>query len=160
MKKKTSLFVSVVILALVSILLGCPKPVNDLPENGSDNSPQDLPDPFAAFKANSVPRWENGVDVQLNAQSDFVFITDKDGSLLGSDKYTTGRIAGDGLSFELLEFSVDVIPKAGVRLGAALHRETGEPIVLHHLEIVKVDNDKLWIVFRETAASPERRVVQ
>ena len=39
-------------------------------------------------------------------------------------------------------------------------RTTSQTIPLHYLEIVQVQGDKVWVVFKETAASQERRVVQ
>jgi hypothetical protein len=114
-------------------------------------------DPYATFKADVTPRWENGPTVEKNEQGAYVFITDGGGKLFDSDKYKTGRMSADGSDYELIEFSG--APAAGNPANPALRTPAGvEP--LHRLEIVQAADGMLWIVFQETAGSPERRIVQ
>jgi hypothetical protein len=112
------------------------------------------------FKANPTPRWENGATVEKNEETSFTFITDISGQLFSSDKYTIGRItATDGSDYEIIEFSG--APAVGKPLEPTIRKSSGNvPEMLHSLEILKIENGTLWIVFKETATSPERRVVQ
>jgi hypothetical protein len=116
-------------------------------------------DLYAAFKADDTPRWETGATVEKNENSPHIFISDFGGKILNSSKHKTGRItASDGSSYEILEFNG---PAAiGKPTGAAIHKASTGSVPLYNLQIVKVVGNKLWIVFKETESSTERRVVQ
>ena len=133
---------------------GCGKSEKDDPVTPPPPPP---PDPYEAFKADATPRWENGTTVQKNDASNFVFITDLGGSLFSSAKYKTGYMSADGSSYELIEFSGT--PAVGKPAEPSIRRASGST-ALSSLEIVKMDGGKLWIVFKETANSAERRIVQ
>ena len=109
------------------------------------------------FKSDDTPRWETGSTVQLNETGAYVFITDAGGALFSSAKYKTGRISPDGADYEMVEF--DGSPALGKASGPSLRKPSGS-VALHSLEIVKMEGGKLWIVFKETATSAERRIVQ
>ena len=124
------------------------------------------PDRFLAFKANSRPRWEEADGtVNYNDESPYTFLSDETGALnLLSTKFKTGRITNaEGSNYEILEFTGPAT--LGVKSGAQIrtHLTTKG---LYILEIVKtaydpvMDKEVLWIVFKETAAATERRVVQ
>jgi len=122
-----------------------------------DNEEPKPADPYATFKANSVPRWENGTTITKNEDSNSIFLIDAEGALFGSAKYKTGYTNESGSNYEMIEFS-----------GAAAVGKPASPTIrkpsgvtdLHSLEILKVESGKLWIVFKETASSAERRIVQ
>lgn len=134
--------------AAVLALTGCSKD-SDTPE------PVDI---YAAFKADATPRWESGSTVEKNEKSSYIFIIDADGNLFSSANYKTGRIlSSDGSNYEFIEFSGSAI--VGKPSGPSIRRPSGNT-PLNNLEIVKVENGKLWIVFKETATSTERFVVQ
>jgi hypothetical protein len=114
------------------------------------------PDLYIAFKADFTLRWEGGTTNE--PFESYSFITDKGGKLFGSDKYKIGRvISADGSDYEIIEFSG--VPAVGKPSEPSI-RKPSESVPLHSLEIVKIEGDKLWIVFQETANSQERRVVQ
>jgi hypothetical protein len=152
MKKKAVILTAAIILIAVSIMTTC--------DNGTTPTKPD-PDPYATFKADATERWESGTTVEKNEESDFLFITDTDGSLFESGKYTTGRMADDGSTFELIEFSCPSgnAPAVGTPASPSIRTASGS-VSLHSLSIVKIDSGKLWIVFKETADAPERRIVQ
>ena len=144
--KKT--VVALLSLALFISLAGCKK-----------NDPASAPtDAYAAFKADATPRWESGATVEKNHEgTSYVFITDTGGKLFSSGKYKLGRItASDGSNYEIVEF--DGLPAVGHPSGAAIRKPSGS-VTPHRLEIVKVANGTLWIVFQETETSPERKIV-
>ena len=114
-------------------------------------------EPYETFMADATPRWENGATVEKNDESSFVFVTDMGGALFSSAKYKTGRTAADGSDYEFIEFSET--PAIGKPSDPSI-RKPSETIVPYKLEIVKIESGKLWIVFQETAASSERRIVQ
>lgn len=114
-------------------------------------------DPYETFKADATPRWENGSAVEQNDKSAYTFIVDKGGNLFSSDKYKIGRTSADGSSYEFIEFSG--VPVAGKPSGASIRTEQGVTTPTR-LEIVKTENGKSWIVFKETETATERRVVQ
>ena len=117
----------------------------------------ELIDPYISFKADVTPRWENGATVEKNDGSPFTFFTDNGENLFSSTKYKIGRISDDYTNYEIIEFS-----------GKAAVGKPNEPIIrkpsgatpLHSLEIVQEKDGTLWLVFKETATSPERRIVQ
>ena len=118
------------------------------------------PDIYIMFKVDDTPRWESGSIKERNDSSSYVFITDSGGKLFGSENYKTGRMKIDGSSYEIIEFG-GTIPVVGKPAEAIIHKPTEtKPIPLYSLEIVQIKGDVLWIVFKETATSPERRVVQ
>jgi hypothetical protein len=131
-------------------LAGCSK-------KDSSETPTPPEDAYMAFKADATARWENGATVEKNDAGTYTYIIDTGGSLFSSAKYKTGRINADGSDYEFLEF--DGTPAAGTPAGAVIRRPSGTTS-LSSLEIVKMESGKLWIVFKETATSPERRVVQ
>ena len=143
--KKITLLTIVALLALAS----CSK------EN--DPTPPPPPDPYAAFKADATPRWENGATQAKNEDSNNIFLIDADGVLFESAKYKTGYTNESGSSYELIEFSG--APAVGRPSSPSLRKPAGSTDI-HSLEIVKIDGAKLWIVFKETASSAERKVVQ
>ena len=147
--KKKLLFALIVALAIS----GCRKP----PE--PDEPPLPI-DPYAAFKEDDTPRWESGITRDISETSHYTFITDAGGNLFSSDKYKIGRItAADGSSYEIIEFNGP--PVVGKPSAPSIRKHTlGESVDLYSLEIVKTENGKLWIVFKETTTSPERMVVQ
>ena len=118
-------------------------------------------DPYIMFKADTIPRWETGLVTRIieeNQTTSYTFIIDAGGTLFGSTKYKIGRIkTNDGSDYEILEFSGP--PAMGKALEPSLRKPSGV-IDLHSLEIVKMEDDKLWIVFKETATSQEQMVVQ
>jgi len=138
MKRIKLLFAAILLLALAS----CRKEVID---------------PYENFKLDVTPRWENGVKVEKNDESTFVFVTDMGGALFSSAKYKTGRMAADGSDYEFIEFSGS--PAIGNPLEPSIRR-LSETIVPYKLEIMKIESGKLWIVFQETKESSERRIVQ
>lgn len=140
--KKILLFA---VLAAIAIT-GCNK--------GGDDP---TPDSYKTFKADATPRWESGSTVEKSDQGAYIFVTDTGGKLFSSDKYKTGRMSADGSDYELIEFSGS--PTAGKPSEPSLRKPSGS-VALHSLEIIKVADGKLWIVFQETASSPERRIVQ
>jgi hypothetical protein len=117
----------------------------------------DTPDPYAAFRADATPRWENGTTIEKNETSAFSFVTDKGNNLFASDKFKTGRISANGSDYEIIEFNGAAV--AGKPTGAAIRKPSGITN-LHSLEILKTENGILWIVFKETETSTERRIVQ
>ena len=128
--------------------------------SGCRKEPEPEPEPidiYAEFKADAIPRWENGSTTELSVLSTYVFITDAGESLFESAKYKTGRIRDDGSDYEIIEFSGS--PKVGVPAEPSIRKPSGS-VNLYRLEIMKMENDKLWIVFQETATSTEWRVVQ
>jgi len=141
MKKHTLLLALAAVLAFTSCL--------------KDDDP--TPDTYKAFKADATPRWENGATVQNNEGGAYTFITDTGGALFGSANYKTGRMSSDGSSYEMIEFSGT--PAVGKPTGAGIRTQNGVT-ALESLEILKAEAGKLWIVFKETASSAERRVVQ
>ena len=113
---------------------------------------------YEAFKADATPRWESGATVEKSENNlDYLFVIDADGELFESQKYTTGRMSIDGDTYEIIEFSG--APAVGTPAEPSLRKPSGST-ALSSLEIVKIEGGKLWIVFKETASSPERRVVQ
>ncbi len=121
------------------------------------NDPQTPPDPYAGFKADATPRWESASTVEKNEEGTWVFVTDTGGSLFDSDNYKTGRMSADGSDYELVEFT----GPATVGTPATPSLRTPDGLAdLHSLEIVQATGGKLWIVFKETATSPERKIVQ
>lgn len=137
------------LMALTAIALtGCKK----------DDAPAlTPPDPYETFKADATPRWENGTTVERNDAGTWVFVTDAGGSLFDSDSYKTGRMSANGGDYELVEFT----GPAAVGTPEAPALRTPDGVVnLHSLEIVKAADGKLWIVFKQAAISPERRIVQ
>jgi len=112
---------------------------------------------YEAFKADTTLRWESGTTVQKSEDSDYIFIIDADGELFESAKYKIGRMSFDGDSYELIEFSGT--PAVGKPTSPTIRKLSGTT-TLNSLEIIKIDDGKLWIVFKETASSPERRIVQ
>ncbi len=114
-------------------------------------------EPYETFKADATPRWESGATVEKNDAGTWVFLTDTGGSLFDSDSYKTGRMSSDGSDYELVEFAGPAA--VGTPEAPALRTPDGLAD-LHSLEIVKAADGKLWIVFKETATSPERKIVQ
>jgi hypothetical protein len=114
-------------------------------------------DPYETFKADDTPRWESGTTVERNDEGAWVFVTDAGGSLFDSESYKTGRMSADGSDYELVEFTGPA--EAGRPSDGSLRTPSGVA-ALHSLEIVQATGGKLWIVFKETAGSPERRMVQ
>jgi len=117
----------------------------------------ETPDAYAAFKTDATPRWENGATVEKNDAGSYVFITDLGGALFSSAKYKTGRMSANGGDYEIIEFSG--APAVGKPLEPTIRKPSGS-VALNSLEIVKIESGKLWIVFKETATSTERRIVQ
>ena len=117
---------------------------------------------YKSFKADTTPRWESGTAVEKNAESAYTFIIDAGNKLSPANKYKTGRITkSDGSAYEIIEFDLDVTgkPVVGKPTGAQIRKPSGVT-ALYSLEIVQIENDRLWIVFKESVSSPERRVVQ
>ena len=115
------------------------------------------PDLYEAFKADATPRWERGMTKEINESSPYTFITDEGGTLFSSGKYKIGRItAADGSSYEIIEFSGS--PAVGKPSDPTIRKHSGS-VPLHNLEILKMENGKLWVVFQETETSSERLVV-
>jgi len=118
---------------------------------------------YKSFLESDDPRW----DAELSAASENTFVTDKGGIILGSNKYTVGREeSANGSWFEYLEFDN---PVAGIKTATSISTETEDFKSLHSFQILKTQpgvspkspNDVvLWIVFKETADSPERFVIQ
>uniref|UniRef100_S0DFJ6 Uncharacterized protein n=1 Tax=termite gut metagenome TaxID=433724 RepID=S0DFJ6_9ZZZZ len=133
------------VLAAVAVT-GCKK--------GDDPVPADA---YAAFKADDTPRWENGSVVEKNEEGAYTFVTDAGGKLFSSAAYKTGRISHGGDSFEIIEFSGS--PVVGSPSDPTIRKPAGTTD-LYLLEIVKMEGGKLWIVFKETPTSTERRIVQ
>ena len=121
---------------------------------------QDGGDVYLTFLADDTPRWELGAAVTKNADTDYIFITDESAHLFGpvNNKYRTGRITkDDGAEFEVIEFTGTA--SVGVHTGATLWTHLGTT-ALYRCEILQVTAGKVWMTFKETAASQERRVVQ
>jgi hypothetical protein len=116
------------------------------------------PDRYIDFKIDPTPRWEEGLLRQINDSSSYVFITDMGGHLFESDKYKVGRATANGSDYEIIEFSGT--PVVGKPNEPSIRKAGSEPFTPYSLEIVKVQGDMLWIVFKETASSHERRIVQ
>ena len=136
------------------MIAGCKKK----PEPTPTPTPEPKVDVYEAFKADATPRWESGTNVEKSENNlDYLFIIDADGELFDSQKYTTGRMSIDGDTYEIIEFSGT--PAVGKPADASLRKPSGST-ALNTLEIVKIEGGKLWIVFKETASSAERRVVQ
>ena len=115
-------------------------------------------DPYMSFKADATLRWETGLKREVSDSSTYIFITDAGGTLFGSPKYKIGRITkNDGSDYEIIEFSGT--PAIGKPAEPSLRKPSGTT-GLHSLEIVKMVDSKLWIIFQETSTSPVRKVVQ
>ena len=115
-------------------------------------------DLYMSFKSDATLRWEKGLIRQPSDSSTYTFITDAGGILFGSPKYKIGRITkNDGSDYEIIEFSG--APAIGKPAEPSLRKPSGI-INLHSLEIVKMVDSKLWIVFQETDTSRVRMVVQ
>jgi|GEM_PF-2541353 len=126
---------------------------------------------YRNFMANEAPRWEEGAvgagaTVELNAVSPNTFVTDKIGKILDTGKYTVGREESrKGTWFDYLEFED---PDTGIQSGwISTAADDSKP--LFRFQILKKgvgvspaapDELMLWILFKETANTPERRVVQ
>ena len=123
----------------------------------SKNDPVTPPDLYAEFKADATPRWENGTAVEKNEGSQYTFVLDKGGNLFSSANYKVGRSWSGGDNYEIIEFSGT--PAVGKPSGAFI-RKPGGTSAPFLLEIVKIEGGKLWIVFKETQTSNERRIVQ
>ncbi len=136
--------------ALLAVFASCKK------DDPAGTEP-DSAETYAAFKADDTPRWENGTTVEKNENTAYVFICDAGGHLFSSSAYKTGRMAADGSSFEIVEFNGS--PAVGNPSSATLRTQAGS-ITLHRIEILKIENSKLWMVFQETKTSAERRIVQ
>jgi len=137
--------VLILVMAAVFVMAGCSKK-------------DETPDPYAAFKADATPRWENGTTVENSGESAYTFLIDTGGSLFASAKYKTGRIlSADGNSYEFIEFSG--APAVGSPAEPTIRKQSGTTD-LYSLEIVKIEGSKLWIAFKETASAAERKVVQ
>ena len=117
----------------------------------------DTPDLYVAFKSDATPRWENGITVEKNEGSQYTFVIDKGGNLFSSANYKVGRSWAGGDNYEFIEFAG--APAVGKPSGAFIRKPSGTAD-LNSLEIVKIEDGKLWIVFKETAGSAERRIVQ
>jgi hypothetical protein len=113
-------------------------------------------DPYAAFKENATLRIENGLKVRNNLNSDSVFYRDQ-GKLFSSEKVKIGWATSDGISYELIEFTGT--PAVGVPTGATIRNQSGV-ITPHTIEILKVAEGKVWIVFKKTSGSAEEKWVQ
>jgi len=114
---------------------------------------------YLIFLTDDTPRWEQGASVTRNDATTHTFITDGGAWLFGGDsKYKTGRITDvDGTQFEVIAF--EGLPAVGVLIGAILYTPLGSS-ALYHCEILKISGTKLWMVFKETSVSAERRIVQ
>jgi len=136
----------VLLLAIATVVLmaSCKK----------DNTQPDL---YKNFKADATLRWENGTTVEKSDESKYIFVVDKGGNLFSSANYKIGRVWAGGENYEIIEFAG--APAIGKPTGAAI-RKPGGVTNLASLEIVKIDGNKLWVVFKETESSAERRVVQ
>ena len=137
----------VLLLAIATVVLMASCKKND-----------DTPDLYAEFKADATPRWENGTTVEKNEGSQYTFVIDKGGNLFSSANYKVGRSWTGGDNYEFIEFSG--APVVGKPSGFAVIRKPSGTADLSSLEIVKIEGGKLWIVFKETANSAERRIVQ
>jgi len=124
---------------------------------------QQQADLYATFKADSRPRWETvGSPPEYNDESPNTFITDtgadSDGRLFSSIKYKIGRITSDdGSSYEIIEFDAPLAK--GTPANGQIRKASGGLSALYSLEIVQVQGNTIWMVFKETSSSPERRVV-
>ena len=123
-------------------------------------------DVYATFKNDPTPRWESGATIQKNIETHYTFITDAGKKLIPTARYKTGRITQkNGSEYEILEFNTDATGKPYVKkqTNAQIRKQSGTTS-LYSFEIVKVGANNysplLWIVFKETATSPERRIVQ
>lgn len=149
--KKIALLTFIAVFAIA----GCKKK----PEPTTPPSPPKPPvDIYESFKTDATPRWESGTTVQNNENNfDYVFVTDDEGALFSSAKYKTGRMSIDGGDYEIIEFSGT--PAVGKPTEPTIRKPSGST-ALNTLQIVKIESGKLWIVFKETASSAERRIVQ
>jgi len=149
-RKKFSILNSQLLILLLALLAlaSCSKEKDPTPPP---------PDPHAAFKADATPRWENGATITKNEESYNTFLIDADGALFESAKYKTGYSTDTGSNYEFIEFSG--APAVGKPSSPSIRKPAGST-ELYSLEIVKIDGAKLWIVFKETASSTERKVVQ
>jgi len=119
---------------------------------------QDALEPLEAFMADDTPRWVSGGRIEKSEDAvDHIFVVDSGGALFSSAKYKIGRIWDDGADYELIEFTG--APAVGKPTAPSI-RKTSGVVELHSLEIVKMEGGRLWIVFRESAITPERRIVQ
>ena len=143
--------VLILALAAVFVMTGCSK--------SKDENPAVTPvDAYVTFKADATPRWENGTTVENSGESAYTFVIDTGGNLFASAKYKTGRIlSADGSSYEFIEFTG--APAVGSPAEPTIRKQSAVTD-LYSLEIVKIEGSKLWIVFRETSTSAERKVVQ
>ena len=127
-------------------------------------------DVYASFKNDPTPRWESGTTIQKNIETSYIFITDAGKLLAPTSSYKTGRITQkNGSEYEILEFNTDTSgkPYVGKQTNAQIRKQSGTT-PLNSFEIVKIETQivngyeraKLWIVFKESATAPERRVVQ
>ena len=117
----------------------------------------DTPDLYEAFKSDATPRWENGTTVEKNEGSQYTFVIDKSGNLFSSANFKVGRSWSGGDNYEFIEFSG--APVVGKPSGAFIRKPSGT-VDISSLEIVKIEGAKLWIVFKETSSSAERKIVQ
>ena len=117
----------------------------------------DTPDLYEAFKSDATPRWENGTTVEKNDESQYNFVIDKGGNLFSSANFKVGRSWLGGDNYEFIEFSG--APVVGKPSGAFIRKPSGT-VDISSLEIVKIEGAKLWIVFKETSSSAERKIVQ
>ena len=139
----------VLLLALAAVLMmtSCKKEKDEV-----------KPDPYVSFKSDATPRWEFNNIVENSEETSYTYITDTGGSLFSSARYKTGRIlSADGSDYEFIEFSG--APAVGMPEDANIRKPSGVTS-LYSLEILKIESGKLWMVFKETTTSAERRVVQ
>jgi len=119
---------------------------------------QDALDPLETFMADNTPRWvSGGMTEKSDEAADHVFIIDTGGMLFSSAKYKIGRIWAGGANYEIIEFNGT--PAEGKPASPSIRKPSGVTN-LNSLEIVKMEGGKMWIVFRESANTPERRIVQ
>ena len=149
MKKR---ILSIFVFATALLWAGCSKSDEDNPEP----TPEPV-DTYVTFKADATPRWESGATTLKNEDGSYIFIIDNGSNILESTRYKTGRMSSDGSSYEFIEFSGT--PSVGSPSGAIIRTQSGT-LTPHSLEIVKAEGGKLWIVYKETANAPEKRVVQ
>ena len=146
--KKITLITVIAIIAIA----GCKKKPDSRPQ-------PPLPiDVYEMFKADATPRWENGSTVVKNEDNiELIFVTDSESALFESSNFKIGYMKDDGSDYEMIEFSGT--PVVGTPTGAIIRKPAGTTAI-YSLEIVKIEGSKLWIVFKETANSTERKVVQ
>ena len=141
--------IRIIAVILAVVLMGC--------SSEREKEKEKKPDLYAAFKADAAERFEGAGNSNLkNTDATHLFYADR-GVLFSSPKSKLGYVPRNSQSFYFIEWDGDFSP--GTKSNPSLRTPSGV-VSMHSLEIIKAENTKVWIVYKQTATSPEGRIVQ